>query len=35
MNINKLIETLGKIVADRNNVEVTIKAVKRGDAECQ
>ena len=28
-------ETLGKIVGDRENAEVKIKVTKRGDAKCQ
>lgn len=31
MKIEKLIETLGKIVGDRENAEVKITAIKRGD----
>lgn len=31
MNIEKLFETLGKIVGDRENAEVKITAIKRGD----
>ena len=31
MKIEKLIETLGKIVGDRENAEVKITATKRGD----
>lgn len=31
MKIEKLFETLGKIVGDRENAEVKITAVKRGD----
>lgn len=31
MNIERLFETLGKIIGDRENAEVKIKAVKRGD----
>jgi hypothetical protein len=31
MNIEKLMEALGKIIGDRENAEVTIKATKRGD----
>lgn len=35
MKIEKLIETLGKIVGDRENAEVKITVTKRGDAKCQ
>ncbi len=31
MNIEKLMETLGKIVGDRENAEVKIKVTKRGE----
>ena len=31
MKIDKLFETLGKIVGDRENAEVKIKAVKRDE----
>lgn len=31
MNVEKLFETLGKIIGDRENAEVKIIAIKRGD----
>lgn len=31
MKIEKLLETLGKIIGERENVEVKITAIKRGD----
>lgn len=32
MDIDKLLKTLGKIISDRENVEVKITLIKRGDA---
>ena len=31
MNVEKLIETLSKILSEKNDVKVTIKLKKRGD----
>lgn len=31
MNVERLFETLGKIIGDRENAEVKIIATKRGD----